>query len=74
MQRIISFLERLEERNISFSLSKIRDSILVTVAVPGERWEIEFMEDDSIQIEKFITTAHIYDESEIDHLFSTFSD
>ena len=74
MQRIISFLERLEERNISFSLSKIRDSILVTVAVPGERWEIEFMEDDSIQIEKFITTARIYDESEIDHLFSTFSD
>ena len=28
---------------------------MIEVAVPGQRWEIEFMEDGTIDIEKFIS-------------------
>ena len=28
---------------------------MVTVAVPGERWEIEFFEDGHVEVEKFLS-------------------
>lgn len=57
------------------SLDKFRDeSICVEVTVPGQRWEIEFMYDGTIDIEKFITTAIIDNGDEIEVLFRDFSD
>ena len=73
LAKLIDFLNRLEKAKIYFRLNKIRDSILVEVVVPGERWEIEFMRDGSIEIEKF-KSANMYDESELDILFRDFSD
>jgi len=37
--------------------------MMVSVAVPGERWEIEFFDDGSIQAEQFTTEGEIYDEA-----------
>ena len=71
---LIDFLSKLEAKKIYFKLSKIRDSILVEVSVPGQRWEIEFMEDGSIEIEKFISDGTIYNHNEIEILFRDFSD
>jgi hypothetical protein len=47
---------------------------MVEIAVPGQRWEVEFMEDGSIEIEKFISSGQIFDGKEIEELFSEFSD
>ncbi|WP_240519120.1 hypothetical protein [Bacillus cereus] len=47
---------------------------MVEVAVPGERWEIEFMEDGTVEIEKFIGDGDFYDGKEIEALFAKFSD
>jgi hypothetical protein len=47
---------------------------MVEIAVPGQRWEVEFMDDGSIQVEKFISSGQIFDEKEIDVFFSEFSD
>ncbi len=69
--RMIEFLEKLDELKIYYRLNKIRDSILIEVAIPGERWEVEFMLDGSVVIEKFKSDLEIYDESEFDILFST---
>ncbi|MBQ2326026.1 MAG: hypothetical protein IJD03_04310 [Clostridia bacterium] len=69
---MVEFLEKLEENNIYFTLSKIRDSVLVTVAVPGERWEIEFMASGEIEIEKFKSNGEIYGEEELKLLFESF--
>lgn len=45
------------------------------VAVPGQRWEVEFMNDNSIEIEKFISDdGDLYDEKELKMLFRDFSD
>jgi hypothetical protein len=31
------------------------DAIMVSVAVPGERWEIEFYDDETIELERFVS-------------------
>lgn len=70
-----SFLNKLAERSIFYRLSKIRpESIMVEVAVPGQRWEVEFMEDGSVEIEKFISDGGYYDGAELEVLFQDFSD
>jgi len=74
LNKLISFLEKLENRKIYYTLSKIRDSILISIAVPGERWEVEFMNNGDIECEKFISNGEIYNEFIFDELFKKFSD
>ncbi|MCL2024415.1 MAG: hypothetical protein FWG78_01360 [Coriobacteriia bacterium] len=69
---LIMFLNRLEEEKFYYRLTKIRDSIMVIVSVPGQKWEIEFMPDGSIEIEKYCSNGEIFDEREIDVLFKEF--
>jgi hypothetical protein len=73
MRKLIAFLNKLEEAKIYYRLNKVRDAIMVEIAVPGERWEVEFMEDDTIVIERFKSDG-MKDESELDILFRDFSD
>ena len=74
MDSLISFLTKLEERKIYFRLNKIRNSILVEIAVPGQRWEVEFFADGDVQVEKFLSNGDIQGKSELDVLFDNFSD
>ena len=70
-----TFLNKLEESNIAYSLKKIRDeAIMVAIRVPGERWEVEFMDDGTVEIEKFISDGDYYDQKELEILFRDFSD
>lgn len=74
MDKLIEFLNQLESRKIYYRLNKIRDSILVEIAVPGQRWEVEFFADGDIQVEKFLSNGEIFNNSELDVLFEIFSD
>ena len=75
MHSLYSFLMELDKRKIHYNLHRIRhESIMVDVAVPGQRWEIELMQDGTIEIEKFISDGHIFDEKEIAELYKQFSD
>ena len=71
MERLLDFLNKLEENHIFYRLNKVRDAIMVEVAIPGERWEVEFLRDGSIEAEKFITTAEIEGPSALDALFKS---
>lgn len=73
MTKLIQFLDELEKSRIYYKLNKIRDSILVEVSVPGQRWEVEFFDDDSIEIEIFKSDGSIFDESMLSMLFKDFS-
>lgn len=74
-KKLLNFLNQLEEKKIYYKLNKVRtEAVMVEVAVPGQRWEIEFMEDDTIEIEKYISDGDYYDGREIDVLFKDFSD
>ena len=70
----MDFLNRLEEASIYYKLDKCNDEyIMVEVSVPGERWEIEFNDND-VRIEKFRNDGNIYNEDELENLFQRFSD
>jgi len=45
----------LSRRRASYALSIVRDSLLVAVSVPGERWEIEFFDDGRVELERFVS-------------------
>ncbi len=70
MKKILEFLEKLDEKKIYYKLNKVRDAIMVEIAIPGERWEVEFFANGNIEVEKFISQGEIYDESEFETLFS----
>ena len=74
IKSLVDFLDKLEERKIYYKLNKIRDSILVEITVPGQRWEVEFIYDGTVEIEKFISDGTIFNQSEIETLFNDFSD
>jgi hypothetical protein len=75
LKEFITFLNKLEENSVFYKLNKIRnEAIMVEVAVPGQRWEIEFLEDGTVEIEKFISDKDMYDVNELETLFKEFSD
>jgi hypothetical protein len=70
MKPLIAFLRRLEKSNLAYSLeSTADDSITVLVVLPGERWEVQFLEDGNIAAEKFVSDGTLYDERELENLF-----
>ena len=49
--KMTTFLKKLERGHIHYTLASHReDTIMVLVTVPGERWEIEFLGDGSIEV------------------------
>jgi hypothetical protein len=46
----------LDRRHIAYQLQIVREAaLMVSVAIPGERWEIEFFEDGHIELERFVS-------------------
>lgn len=75
IKELINFLNKLEESNIFYKLNKVRDeAIIVEITVPGQHWEVEFMNDGTVEIEKFISDGDFYDVKEIEILSNYFSD
>ncbi len=73
--KILAFLRKLEESKIAYELRHSReDAIMVKINVPGERWEVEYLEDGSIDVECFVSKGEIQDEGVIKELFARFSD
>jgi hypothetical protein len=52
-RRLLAFLNRLDVANASYRLGHTRaDSVMVEIALPGWRWELEFMADGAVEIER----------------------
>ena len=50
------FCASLVNNRVRYQVDMIRDdTIMVSVAVPGQLWEVEFFDDGSIEVEKFQT-------------------
>jgi len=72
---LTAFLDKLEQKKIDYTLAHPReDAIMVLVAVPGERWEIEFLSDGSIEIEKFISTGEISGAESLEEMFARYAE
>lgn len=74
MEKFFKFLENLEQKKIYYKLAKVSESVLVEIAVPGQRWEVEFLKDGGIQVEKFVSDGSILDEESLLELLEQFGD
>jgi hypothetical protein len=76
-RQFLQLLNRLDAAKIAYRLRHSRsDAIMIQVNVPGERWEIEFVDygdEVHVEIERFRSNGHIYDESMLDDLFAKHS-
>jgi hypothetical protein len=58
--RLLDFLNRLDQAHISYQLRNTRpDSVMIDISLPGWRWEVEFMVDGSIDIERYRSVAGV---------------
>ena len=56
LQNLLDFLLALDRAKIFYRLSRVRaEALMVEVAVPGERWEVEFLADGTVETERFVT-------------------
>ncbi|MEH2383840.1 MAG: hypothetical protein V7K27_33955 [Nostoc sp.] len=73
--KLVTFLNQLEQEKISYTLAHHRDeTIMVNVAVAGERWEVEFFEDGSVEVERFVSNGEISGEEVFSELFAMYSE
>jgi hypothetical protein len=47
---------------------------MVIAAVPGERWEVEFLSDGVVEVERFISNGEICGEEIFRELFARYSE
>ena len=57
LQKLLAFLDQLEHEKVWYRLAHVRDSI--TVSVPGERWEVDFFENGTVEVERFRSSGTI---------------
>jgi hypothetical protein len=73
-RQFLDLLRRLDAAKIAHRLNQCReDALMIEVDIPGERWEIEFVDYDDevhVEIEKFRSSGTIYDETALAELFA----
>jgi hypothetical protein len=73
--RLLEFLERLDQAKIHYTMRHSReDAVMVVVYAPGEYWEVEFVADGDIDVERYRSNGHIDDESVIAELFALWAE
>lgn len=73
--KLAEALQPTPESKIHYRVEHNRSTaISVSVAVPGERWEIDFDADGSNEVERFESTGTIDGDQALDELFARFSD
>jgi hypothetical protein len=75
MDKFLSFIRQLRSYSLSYSITDslddvVREAIMVTVNVPGHRYEVEFFEDGHVEIERFTSSGDIYGEEELVEILS----
>ena len=75
LKELLDFVEKLYSASLHFNLSAPTSrAIMITVVVPGERWEIEFHEDGEVGVEVFRSSGEIADAKKLEDLFQLHGD
>lgn len=70
-----TLLTRLQRASIHHVVRHDREgAVSIDVVVPGERWEIDVLDDGSIEIEVFKSDGTIFGESKLKDMFARFTD
>lgn len=69
------FCRELDRRHVTYELRIVRDeALMMSVALPGERWEIEFFEDGQIELERFVSQGVVEAPGALTELLAWFDD
>jgi hypothetical protein len=72
---LFDWMSKLRSAKIHFAIASFRDdAVMLQVSVPGELWEVEFLSDGTIEVERFRSTGSIEGESALEDLLNRFSD
>jgi hypothetical protein len=74
MRTLFELLKALDDPEVSYRLERVRDSVMVVVVVPGERWEVEFFENGDIEVERFMSDGTIEGGEAVDRLLPRISE
>jgi hypothetical protein len=75
MEKLLIFLGKLEKMKIFYRLSHPREeTIMVEIAVPGERWEVEYFSDGAVEVEVFTSLHGVEEEEALSRLFAKHSE
>lgn len=75
MDKLLSFTRRLARARIPYQVQTYReDAITVGAKAPGEYWEIDFLADGQIDIERYRSNGKIFEEPVLEELFALCSD
>ncbi|MBW4465647.1 MAG: conjugal transfer protein TraF [Pegethrix bostrychoides GSE-TBD4-15B] len=71
--KLTRFLAQLDAEQIYHTLSHHREeSVMVNIAVPGQRWEVEFFVDGSVEVERFTSAGEMSGEEALAELFEKY--
>ena len=69
---LFEIIKQLEAATISFTVTQYRyDSISILAHLPGERWEIDVMEDGDVDFERFVSDGKILEREVLDQHIAT---
>ena len=72
---LFDIIEQLETAKISYTVSKYRyDAVSILAHLPGERWEIDVMEDGDVDFERFVSNGEVVERSVLDECIQRFAD
>ena len=68
---LYQFITDLEDHHVAFRLDHVRpDSVMIDIAVPGERWEVEFFGDGTVEIERFTSDGVTSDQAVLSQMWA----
>lgn len=78
LKKLLDFLNKLDEYGLGYAMEHNReDTVTVFIAVPGERWEVDFRADGEVEIEVFYSGAEDEEregEEALDRLFADYEE
>jgi hypothetical protein len=75
LNRLLAFIAELDRRSIHYSIASHRSmALMVEIDLPGEKWEVEFMDGGGLEIERFRSDGQIADETALADLWAATND
>jgi hypothetical protein len=74
-QSFFDLCPELDRRHVKYDIGSVRDHpLMIRVAVPGERWELEVFDNGSIELERFVSQGVASDQDAPSKLLAHFDE
>ena len=75
LERVLDFLRGLDHARIHYEFAVHREgALMVLLVVPGERFEVEFFADGSVEVERFVSDGQILGEGALRDLLGRYAE